>query len=124
MENAARTTLQHGERNITRQPNLLFEISVDGVPVLSTTDRPSTTSDHLTQVLADARQVRPSICPELTPTSTVSFRHRTMGEPIIHEGEVVGIEHKPGRWHDGLPDDKYLKTLIAKWTAASTSSET
>ena len=109
---------------MTRQPNLLFEISVDGVPVLSATDRPSSTSDHLTQVLADARQVRPSICPELTPASTVSFRHRTMGEPIIHEGEVVGIEHKPGRWRDGLPSEEYLDALSVKWTAQPATTET
>lgn len=99
-----------------REPNLMFEISVDGVPVLSVTDRPSSSADHLDKALASARQERPSICPELTPASNITYRHRTLGEPIITQGSVVGIEHKLGRWRNGLPDEKYLRSLSAKWT--------
>tara|TARA_B100000678_G_scaffold73136_1_gene60046 strand:- start:1052 stop:1372 length:321 start_codon:yes stop_codon:yes gene_type:complete len=98
-----------------REPNLLFEISVDGVPVLSVTDRPSSSADHLAEVLSSSRQERPSICPELTPTSSITYRHRTLGEPIMEHGMVIGIEHKLGRWRDGLPSEEYLKTLSAKW---------
>lgn len=100
-----------------QEPNLQFEISVDGAPVITATDRPSTTAAQLVDRLEEARRARPSICGELTPASNITYRHRTMGEPIIQQGSVVGIDIKPGRWRNGLPTERYLKTLTEKWSS-------
>lgn len=98
-------------------PNILFEISVNGKALIQCSDSPSTSPERLTEIFDESQIIRPLELPVRGPEDTLTFRHRTLAEPIIRGGMVVGVDPTKGRWRDGLPNERFLSRLVSKWGA-------